>query len=551
MHGEIRVKSIPGKGSTFSVELPFGRHGETQPKWKRYTTHLHDLRVLVVDDNPSAQQVLREMLESFSCQVSIVSSAQEAFVALERQSLQNVHGYDVVLLDWNMPGMNGIETAKQIKNQSKLTKLPTLIMVTAFGREELMHEAEQAGISGFLTKPVSPSLLFDTIAQTLGVEPGGSLWRNPYQGTGKNHFQPLLGNVLVVEDNPINQQLAQELLTGFGLSVHMAGNGHQALQMLEAIPVDLVLMDIQMPDMDGFQVTSRIRQDDRFCNLPIIAMTAHTMADDRKRCLAAGMNDHLGKPIDPGALYKKLRKWLKSPSQTNRAIALPKTHLAQTEPSLPKQVAGLDLDEALKRVSGNTGLLLKLLTEFYERHHHALELLEQCLRQADRDTARREVHTIQGVAGNLGAHDLEASAQALEAAIKTAKPQDISQLLNGFRQNFDPVFNSLKVVAEQYPLSPSLDLQTATTPKPMDLLEIAPLFAQLTKLLTEGDTDALSALHQIQDKWADQRQYPIFQQIEYQVQNYDFEGAKNKLATLTSGLDIALKEDTPHDSNKA
>jgi CheY-like chemotaxis protein/HPt (histidine-containing phosphotransfer) domain-containing protein len=445
-----------------------------------------------------------------------------------------------------MPGMNGIETAKYIKHHTKLAKLPTLIMVTAFGREEIMHEAKQAGLSGFLTKPVSPSLLFDTIAETLGGESWRASSRQRRQQITANQGQSLAGKILVVEDNPINQQLAQELLEGFGLSVELAGNGHQALQRLGEIHFDLVIMDIQMPDMDGFQVTQWIRQDSRFYNLPIIAMTAHAMTGDREKCLAAGMNDHLGKPIDPEALFKTLRKWLTSWPQNNKTMASQATKLAKIEPTLPDHVVGLDLAEARKRVSGNTALLIKLLTKFYDHHRHALKLIEQSLQVADQNTALREVHTIQGVAGNLGAYALEKSARALEAAIKTTNPQDISQPLGHFRENFEPVFDSLKVLAKQYP-SPSEQDRQPLTKAPVGLLEVTPLFDQLATLLTQGDTDALMVLHQIQEKWVDRQQHSLVQQIERRIQDYDFEEARGNLATLATALDITLTEDGTHD----
>jgi CheY-like chemotaxis protein len=309
MGGEVGVDSVAGKGSTFWFTARLGK-GAEQRQQGALTADWQGKRVLVVDNNATARLVLSDMLGGMSLKVNTAESGKTAIIEVEHSEAAGVP-YDIIFLDWEMPGMNGIETAKLLR-QRKSGHIPFIIMVTAFGHEEVIKGAEEAGIDKVLIKPVSASVLFDgvvhllggaaEVARSMGDEPGGS-------------FGQLLSirgaRVLLVEDNDLNQEVAMELLRDAGLIVDLAEDGQRALDKLATADYDIVLMDMQMPVMDGVKATVALRLNPRWQSLPVVAMTANAMQADRQRCLAAGMNDHIAKPIEPEDLWKTLLKWIK------------------------------------------------------------------------------------------------------------------------------------------------------------------------------------------------------------------------------------------------
>jgi len=310
MGGEIRVEGEPGRGSTFIFTAVFERSEKKEKKVLEPSPDLRGMRVLVVDDNATSREILAGMLESFSFEVSLAASGEEGLTELENAS--KAHPHQLVLMDWKMPGMNGIEASRRIKNHPGLAKIPKIIMVTAYVREEIMRQADQVGLEGFLVKPVSPSVLFDTCMQTFSREAPESVTPTAPEDRTDQGLQDIRGaRILVVEDNKFNQQVAQELLEGIGLMVTIANNGDEAVRAVKEKDFEAVLMDVQMPVMDGYQATSEIRKDERLKGLPIIAMTAHAMTGDREKCLKAGMNDYVAKPIDSEELFSTLVKWIK------------------------------------------------------------------------------------------------------------------------------------------------------------------------------------------------------------------------------------------------
>ncbi|MCF8041561.1 MAG: response regulator [Desulfarculaceae bacterium] len=303
MEGGIWVDSAPGEGSTFFFNAVFGL-GESQPEAPRHDFDIAGLKALVVDDNQTSRDILQFMLESFGFQVKQVESGQECLDELDKAARD--HSYDLVLMDWRMPGMDGLDTARRIRESSQLTPKPAIIMVTAHGRENVVKSGE---LDEFIQKPVSPSALLNSIMKTLGKKTPDSFLR-----ARREPSRDLLAirgaRILVVEDNEINQQVAREILEKEGLKIHIADNGHEAVKMVGEMKFDAVLMDIQMPVMDGYQATRRIRAQGQFNGLPIVAMTAHAMKGDREKCLAVGMNDHVTKPIDPWQLFSSLLRWV-------------------------------------------------------------------------------------------------------------------------------------------------------------------------------------------------------------------------------------------------
>ena len=300
MGGRIWLESEPGVGTTFHFTLWLGV-GAAQGTAKRVPEKLARLRVLVVDDNAAAREILQEPLGGVVGRVDAVASGAEAIAAIREHDATD-QPYDMIFMDWRMPGMDGLQASRHIKSDETLSHQPAIVLVTAFGREEVREEAERMQLDGFLVKPVTKSMLVDTLVNLFShSDEETSTAVAGLQSTSLGGAR-----ILLAEDNEINQQIATELLEGVGAKVTIANNGREAVEMLwsgPSPPFDVVLMDLQMPEMDGYQATAKLRSDARFATLPIIAMTAHATVEERQRCLAAGMNDHIAKPIDPGNLF--------------------------------------------------------------------------------------------------------------------------------------------------------------------------------------------------------------------------------------------------------
>jgi signal transduction histidine kinase/DNA-binding response OmpR family regulator len=307
MGGTITVESTRGIGSTFTFTAVL--HRPDRRAVPRPVESLRDRRVLVVDDDPIARDALAAMLRSWSLTVTEARSGTAALAAINEARTAKAP-YDLVLMDWKMPGQNGVEVAQAMRADAGNEKPPIVIMVSAFGRTDLFDAAKRAGIEGFLVKPVDPSLLLETI-QSLFATSVGSREAAPAEPPTSD----LSGSrVLVAEDNAINQQIVEHLLARLGVAVEFAGNGREAVDAVlkDYTRFDAVLMDVQMPEMDGLEATRLIRKKVDAAQLPIIAMTAHAMETERQLCLEAGMNDHLTKPVDPKALTKTLGRWITS-----------------------------------------------------------------------------------------------------------------------------------------------------------------------------------------------------------------------------------------------
>ncbi len=308
MGGEIWLESEQGAGSTFLFTVSVGI--ASGPARKRVVPdELRAVSALVVDDNAAARDILVHALEGLCARVDAVSTGEEAIAAVKQHD--SGRPYDVIFMDWQMPGMDGIQAARLIKEDPQLKSRPAVVLVTAFGREEVQEQAERIQMDGFLLKPVTTSMLFDTL---LNLFAGAGQDRTAIAPGVDRNADRLRGlRVLLAEDNEINQQIAVELLEGVGATVDVAGDGAEAVRKLAdqpTPPYDVVLMDLQMPEMDGYQATNKIRSDLRLASLPIIAMTAHATIEERQKCLAAGMNGHVSKPIDPSSLFDTLERFV-------------------------------------------------------------------------------------------------------------------------------------------------------------------------------------------------------------------------------------------------
>ena len=419
MNGEIWVESEPGRGSTFIFTAVFGLGGEKAQKQYAPPLDLRGMKVLVVDDNATSREILASMLTSFTFEVTLVSTGEEGLQEVEKAA--GSQPFELVILDWKMPGIDGIETARRIRSHPGLDRAPVMILITAYGREGVTRKAEQAGLDGFLLKPVGPSVLFDTIMQAFGKEATAARRMAGELDQLATAMEKIRGaQVLLVEDNEINRQVAQEILESAGLAVTMACDGKEAVEAIHRNRFDAVLMDVQMPVMDGYTATGKIRDDERYRDLPVIAMTAHAMAGDREKSLAAGMNDHVTKPIDPRALFATLLKWIQparigAPSRSMEPIV---AAADQPPGSLPDDLPGFDLADGLRRLQENRKLYAKLLLTFAADYAGRPGEIRAAIEQNDIEQVRGLAHALKGVAGNLAATAVQKAASQVEMLAK-------------------------------------------------------------------------------------------------------------------------------------
>jgi len=415
MGGGIHADSEPGNGSTFWFELPFERQAPEHESVHRLGVDLRGLRALVTDDNAMSREILSETMTSFGFQVGTAPDGEEALARLHAAEDEG-RPYELVLMDWKMPGMDGLETSRQIRATPEFNHVP-IVMVTAFGRDNERTHGETAGINAFLTKPVQQSVLFDTLMQVFAQARGETgaprtmLTRKSVRPVGLDG-----AHLLLAEDNVINQEVAVGILSADGVAVDVANNGREAVDMVGRKRYDAVLMDMQMPEMDGYEAARRIREDDALAALPIIAMTAHAMEGDREKCLSAGMNDYVTKPIDPKQLFDVLGKWVTVTAEPEEGAA-PQPPAQTPSAAEILSLPGFDVADALDRLRGNERLYRKLLADLADKHSRDCEHIQEALKAGDLGTARNIAHTLKGITGNLSAQEVHRAAAAMESAL--------------------------------------------------------------------------------------------------------------------------------------
>jgi signal transduction histidine kinase/CheY-like chemotaxis protein len=538
MGGTVGVDSEVGKGSTFwcTARLGMTALGE-RPQWHG---DVRKRRVLVVDDNDTARHVMADLLHGMGFVVEQAESGREAIrmvrEAASSQASEPGQAFDVVLLDWQMPEMDGIATASGIRKLG-LAPTPQMAMVTGFGRDDVRELAASVRIRDIMTKPVNASVLFNTMMQMLRGTPAVPT------AQGKDESSPLLERVralrgvrvLLAEDNEINQLVATELLKDAGLVVEVADNGRIAVDMALAGPYDIVLMDMQMPEMDGLEATRLLRANPRLAAIPVIAMTANAMQADRERCRAVGMVDFVSKPIDPDALWKVLLQWIVQPEGRGDAVvgelpsppAPPPVHQpTPAKPSVASEALDLralpdfDASAGLRRVMGRHALYNDLLRRFVASYADGIKPLRQALEQGDAASAERFVHTLRGVSGSLGSQRIPELAAPLEQAIHSRMPT------HGLRSGINLLEVALKelvtpltrIMAQQTQPESSAPTAAGFPAKPASAIEA------LAPLLRDSDAQA-SAVLETHGAVLRQAFPERFTELKTAVDSFDFEQA--------------------------
>ncbi len=488
MGGEVGVDSAPGVGSTFWFTARLGI-SHTPRRELLPEAELRGRRVLVVDDNDNARQVMNQMLRSMSFAVDVVSSGREAVAAVEQADRDNAP-YELVFMDWHMPAMNGVDACRRIKDLA-LAEPPHLMLVTAYGREEVFHQAEDAGIRDVLIKPLNASTLFEAAMRALQGSAGGDLRQAAeLTSTALQSLAAIAGaRILLVEDNEINQEVALDLLRHARLEVDLAENGQVALDRLQANDYALVLMDMQMPVMDGVEATRQLRRLPGLAALPVVAMTANAQAADRQRCQEAGMNDFIPKPIEPELLWQTLLKWIAprhaaAAADSDSDMATAAVSTAPAAPALDLGVAAIDPGPALRRMLGNTELYFATVRKFCRLQENTGQTMVAALDAGDWVTAQRQAHTLKSVAASIGAGRLAEQAAALEKALAERLPRaDADRHIGVIDGQLRELIAALR---DKLPAAPEAALP--------DVAGAAAAVAELEQLLSESNPEAMACL---------------------------------------------------------
>ena len=532
MEGEIDLVSEAGVGSTFFFTARFGLAAVPRDSLP-VPPQFQGLRVLVVDDNPSAREIFVSMLTALGFDARAVFGGVLAIGAVAQARTEG-RPYGLVLMDWKMPGMNGLDTLAGIRaDAAGIDAAPACIMVTAFHREALLEAARQRELplDGVLNKPVSASTLLDQISFVFGGVTGQSR-KTQRQSSYRDDERALRGAwLLLVEDNEVNQEVAQHILNDAGIRVDIASNGAIALAKIEENTYDGVLMDCQMPVMDGYQATRKLRQDPRYSDLPVIAMTANAMVGDKEKCLDAGMNDFIAKPIDVAQLFGTLARWIAPAAPQEMTVVV-----AQPEAELPV-IAGLKMAEAMRRVGGNATLMRKLLDRFVETQFDAMQRIVAAIENNQLETAIREAHTLKGLAGNIGAGGLADSAARVEHLLSLGSHDGLPQALAACTLALDELVPKIVLAMQSRSNVPEPGNAVAA---PVDRAYLEAGLRELSQLLQQDDAQAVKHLDGIGPVLVAAGQAEHARQLKRMLGQYDFEGALAQLGEVADALELTL-----------
>lgn len=530
MAGRIWVESEPGRGSTFHFTARFGLQAEPIPRRALSVEELRGRRLLVVDDAASAREILAGMARSFGLLVDVARNGAEALETVA-EAERGGSPYDLVLMDWRMPGMDGVTCTHHLQAEHLAAGATTVIMVTAYGREEALHSAECQGavIKSVLTKPVTPSHLLDVLADVMGKRRAPESRAANGAAATEEAMAKLRGaRLLLVEDNELNQELAGELLRQAGMEVTVAGHGREALGWLAVKAFDGVLMDCQMPEMDGYSATREIRGNPAWRDLPIIAMTANAMVGDREKVLKAGMNDHIAKPLNVAEMFATLARWVTPRrSEPPQGSAHPRSE-AETLPDLP----GLDTGAGLATTMGNIKLYRRLLKKFHDGYRDFEALFRAALADPDPQAPARCAHTLKGTAGNIGAASVRAAATELEQACAGGSAEGIEDRLAATVAALAPLIGGLRDLAET-------DEPPVPIIRPLpDTVLLRARLEQLGALIRDSDTSAAEAANALAETLAGTGHGVPLDRLLAAIEAYDFEAAAAALETLARILEV-------------
>ena len=531
MGGSIWVESEEGKGSTFNFTVCF-QHCENTPVDYSFDDKTAFKQVLIVDDNDTAREVLQANVKALGFDYHSCSSGQEAVRYIE--SLKgSSQPYPLMLIDWKMPDLDGIETCKAILEKIPDESTLTLIMVTAYGQEEARTAGANLPIAGYLTKPVTTSSLFDEIIKVCGPKSQHIISQNDCQADTTLLCQLEGANVLLVEDNEINQELAVEILSKYGIKVTTANHGQEAIDMLKPGRFDCILMDCQMPIMDGYTATRHIRTLSEYDDTPIIAMTANVMLNDIKQAEDAGMDDHIAKPIHLETMFATLLKWIKvTPySMAQKTIAATRHTKRNLFPNSPI----IDTELGLARTQTST-LYIRLLKRFLATQTNFIQECRTYLDNQDPLAATRHAHTLKGVAGTLGMTALETSSGKLEKALDDAE-NDISPILFLVESDLNLTLKALQHWQDTTKESDKTTESDAQTVPAIDAIALQEKLNTLKTYLDDHVAEALTIAEELLPHMKDRQTHKHMTKLISALNVYDFDLAIEHFTLLKPYLE--------------
>ena len=532
MGGDLTFESESGRGATFQFIGRFGIQDHQDAPHATVPEELRTCRVLVVEDTETSRELLETFFERMSIPCASVATAEEGLTLLRQHDREDPNRFGLVLLDWHLPGMSGVDAAVQIRHAPATRDLPIILMSAYAGPEDEAH-GKEAGVNVFLAKPITPSSLYDAVIEARGLRPFAA--RDESLVQAEREFEGV--RVLLAEDNETNQLVAQELLNRLGIELDIAENGRKAVDMAKRARYAAVLMDMQMPEMDGLEATARLREDPDLRDLPIIAMTASAMKGDIDACISAGMNDFVSKPIDRVALVHTLRRWLRhetaaTPAPPVPAPSTPPTSVTGNAGNTPV-LEGFDVEGTVRRLGIPFENLRPLFLRFATGQRRTLEDLRASIAEGDHAVTRLHAHTLAGAAGNLGADGLRTAAKALELAARDERP-DVGDLIRDVEQQAEVVFRSLDSLAAQESIHVDADLPAHAA---LDTAQLRALLERLQASLSDFDfSGSVEAVQEIarHDSPGELRQKVVH--LRELIDAYEFDEAGEIVKHLLAGM---------------
>jgi two-component system, sensor histidine kinase and response regulator len=545
MGGIIWAESTPGVGSSFTFTALFESIPKRQFEVKTIPEALQNARVLVVDDCENALEVCACALRELSFDVSTASSAKEGIEILKQADTNNP--YMLVFMDWRMPGMDGMDAGRIIKNKIELSHKPNVILITAFGQEDIISQAETE-LDGCLLKPISQSTLYDAVINVVANNVARAKTRQT-QNAGKIRKSYENLHVLIVDDNRINQDVLIGLLAEVQCKVSVANNGRQAIEVIKHNHIDLVFMDVQMPEMDGYEATGILRSMPQYINLPIIAMTAHAMQGDYEKCLKAGMNDYVSKPVDVQRFFDTLDKWAAVISvcgnQTPTEPWISKIQTSQPTVSgnntilkdLPIELPGINVKQGLKQLNNNEQLYKKLLAEFKIDHGNSQKIIERALIDNDVKSVKFIAHAIKGVARNLAMGDIGIAAGDLEMTLEQGEEVTKEQIMNLYK-SLDVTLRSIETIDDNSSEAmENAKIDNREQIPEQDMTSLLENINELARMVDENNFKAVQYLEQITSQ-LDEKSLPFskLKSVKDSLRHFNYKDASQEIEVIIKEL---------------